>query len=225
MTAEKCTATSKQTGKRCGAWPVPGSTVCGWHGGRAPQAQAAAVRRLDEQKARRLADRLGLVGDDDSTADELLMEEVRRCAQLVRFFEQRVVELDSDHVQGTPHGLVWGQTEEQVEDTTAGQFPGTTTKTTQTAQPSIWYALYASERDRLIKATTAAQKAGIDERRVALAESQGALVAQVLRRVLEGVLDALLAAGMEARFRDVWQAAVAEVAPRELRALVTGAAA
>jgi hypothetical protein len=32
---EKCKATSKRTGKRCGAWPVEGRTVCKWHGGRA----------------------------------------------------------------------------------------------------------------------------------------------------------------------------------------------
>lgn len=30
---ERCTATSRRTGKRCGQWPVQGRTVCKWHGG------------------------------------------------------------------------------------------------------------------------------------------------------------------------------------------------
>jgi len=52
---EKCTATSKQSGKRCGHWPVPGATVCKWHGGGAPQVRAAAERRVQEQQALALA--------------------------------------------------------------------------------------------------------------------------------------------------------------------------
>lgn len=47
----KCTAHSKRTGKPCGHYPVPGATVCKWHGGAAPQVIAAAERRLQEQRA------------------------------------------------------------------------------------------------------------------------------------------------------------------------------
>ena len=38
--AKKCTATSKRTGKRCGAWAVPGRDVCHWHGGKSPRGLA-----------------------------------------------------------------------------------------------------------------------------------------------------------------------------------------
>lgn len=44
----QCTATSRRTGQRCGANAVPGATVCGWHGGRAPQVQRSARLRLLE---------------------------------------------------------------------------------------------------------------------------------------------------------------------------------
>lgn len=37
MSAAKCTATSKRTGKRCGANAVKGRTVCYHHGGRTPR--------------------------------------------------------------------------------------------------------------------------------------------------------------------------------------------
>lgn len=43
-----CTATAKQTGKRCTQIPPPGMTVCRFHGGAAPQVVAAAQRRLME---------------------------------------------------------------------------------------------------------------------------------------------------------------------------------
>ena len=52
---EKCTATAKQTGKRCGRWPVPGAAVCVMHGGKAPQVRDKAVQRLQEQAALALA--------------------------------------------------------------------------------------------------------------------------------------------------------------------------
>ena len=44
-----CTATSKGTGKRCGNPPLPGTTVCKYHGGKAPQVIAASGRRIPEE--------------------------------------------------------------------------------------------------------------------------------------------------------------------------------
>lgn len=45
---KKCSATSKQSGKRCGRWAIPGGTVCPMHGGKAPQVAAKAEQRLSE---------------------------------------------------------------------------------------------------------------------------------------------------------------------------------
>lgn len=55
---------------------------------------------------------------------------------------------------------------------------------TQEAGPSVWLTLYMRERDHLVKVCTQAIKAGIEERRVRLAEQQGALVAGVIRLIL-----------------------------------------
>jgi len=40
-----CTATNRQ-GKRCGRYPIPGGTVCKFHGGGAPQVKRKAEERL-----------------------------------------------------------------------------------------------------------------------------------------------------------------------------------
>ena len=45
-TSRKCHATSKQTGRQCGAWAIRGGSVCRYHGGLAPQVIAKAEDRL-----------------------------------------------------------------------------------------------------------------------------------------------------------------------------------
>lgn len=47
----RCRATSRQTGRRCRRFPVPGATVCAMHGGAAPAVRAAAERRRAEAEA------------------------------------------------------------------------------------------------------------------------------------------------------------------------------
>lgn len=47
-TRRQCTATSRTTGNRCGQRPIPGGTVCRYHGGAAPQVQRSARGRLAE---------------------------------------------------------------------------------------------------------------------------------------------------------------------------------
>lgn len=209
MGDRQCTARSKQSGERCKRAPIPGGTVCVMHGGKSPVVAAAAARRQEEEGARRQAARLGL--SRDVAPGEALLEEVRRCAGLVDFFEQRVVELHEtdEAVEGQRSALVWGVTEET--DTSGGPMAGTATKSE--AAPSVWYVLWTQERDRLVKASTAALKAGVEERRVRLAEQQGALVAAVIRRVLERL-------GLSVE----QQALVGTVVPEELRALAAGAA-
>jgi hypothetical protein len=42
----RCSARSKQSGRRCKRHPIPGGTVCVMHGGKAPQVQQSARDRI-----------------------------------------------------------------------------------------------------------------------------------------------------------------------------------
>lgn len=50
----RCTATSKQTGNRCGQRPAPGTTVCRFHGASTPNVQVKAAETLLRREATRL---------------------------------------------------------------------------------------------------------------------------------------------------------------------------
>ena len=187
----KCKATAKGTGQRCQAWAMAGSEVCRVHGGRAPQVKAAAARRLAAQAAEQAVRTLGLAADISPT--EALLEEVRWTAGHVAWLRGRVQELaeepthrrvtfdgeDEDLLEtpGQRGALTWGTTKVKTGGDDAG--------TTQEAKPSIWYELYARERTHLIRVCDAAIRAGVEERRVRLAEQQGDLLALAVRRILE----------------------------------------
>lgn len=55
----------------------------------------------------------------------------------------------------------------------------------KTQIPSPWLVLLNEERDRLVRYAKTAADAGVAEREIELAEQQGAMVAVVLRRVLD----------------------------------------
>ena len=186
----KCKA-RKQDGTQCGAWPIRGAEVCRVHGGRAPQVKAAAARRLAAQAAEQAVRTLGLAVDVSPT--EALLEEVRWTAGHVAWLRSRVQELaeepthrrvsfdgeDEDLLEtpGQRGALTWGTTKVKTGGDDAG--------TTQEAKPSLWYELYARERAHLIRVCSEAIRAGVEERRVRLAEQQGDLLALAIRRILE----------------------------------------
>lgn len=191
----KCKARSSTTGKQCGRWPSKGQLVCAFHGGNAPRAKAAAQRRMAEEKAREALETYGR--PIDTTPTEALLEEVRWTAGHVQWLRDRVRDLEQAAV-------TWGMTE-QVEKS-AGEFPGV--DTTHAAAPNVWVDLYARERRHLLDVCKAAIQAGVEERRVRLAEQQGSLLADVIRRILG---DLELTQDQQAR--------VPEVVPRHLRAV------
>lgn len=65
MANEQCTATAKSTGNRCAQTAEPGTTVCRFHGGKAPQVQAKAAERVVEQQVRRSLARLDVPPVED----------------------------------------------------------------------------------------------------------------------------------------------------------------
>lgn len=169
----KCTGTSKQSGKRCKRDPAIGLDKCAIHCGlsKAERARITAAF-LAEQEARRAVVTYGL--PRDISPSDALLEEVRYTAGHVAWLRGKVAELEQND-------LVWGVTEET--DTQASEFPGT--NTTRAAKPNVWVQLYREERKHLVDVTKAAISAGIEERRVKLAEAQGTLLNSVIRRILD----------------------------------------
>jgi hypothetical protein len=95
----------------------------------------------------------------------------------VEWLRARIQDLEAER-------LVWGKTKE--EDHQATEFPGI--NVTEAAAINVWADLYFRERRHLVDVCAAALKAGVEERFVKLAESQGALLASVIKAIL-GDLD------------------------------------
>ncbi|GLU58590.1 hypothetical protein [Paenarthrobacter ureafaciens] len=196
-----CGAKNKKS-EPCGLSPAAGATRCGRHGGNSPQAKRAAERRVAEEKAKKELERgvrtLGLPFDIDP--GKALLDEIHWTAGHVAWLREKVQELQDEE-------LVWGKTQT---DTGIGP-QGPVDTTTEKAGPSVWYELYLKERDHLAKVCALALRAGIEERKVKLAESQGALVAEAIRRILAAL-----------NLSPAQQAMVPEIVPQQLRLLAGG---
>lgn len=184
-------------GQRCTGWAMQGQNVCGFHGGQAPQNKAAAKKRMIEEKARRLVDTYGV--KVQTTATEALLEEVQWTAGHVAWLRERVQEIETA-AGGGESALVWGVTRRKSGGEDWGE--------TEEAAPSIWLKLYQQERTHLVRVCAEAIKAGIEERRVRLAEQQGELVAAAIKRILD-----------ELHLTREQLERVPEIVPRHLRAI------
>lgn len=197
----RCWGSSKSSGGQCRKWAMQGQNVCELHGGKAPQNIAKAKARIAEAKAKRLVAIYGC--KVETTATAALLEEVQWTAGHVAWLRERIQQLEGDALvdEGNgQHPLIWGVTREK----TGGEDYGITYE----AEPNVWLKLYQQERTHLVKVCEAAIRAGIEERRVQLAESQGALVAGAIRKILGDL-----------QLTPEQQARVSQVVPRHLRAL------
>lgn len=186
--AEKRKCSGRRTnGEECRKPPMKGQRVCATHGGSSPQAKAAAERRIQTAKAAGAVETFGLPREVDPR--DALLEEVYRSAGAVDWLTSKVRELQSEDV-------VWGKAEESADDVK------------YKAGVNVWVQLLSSERKHLVEVCKTAVAAGLEERRVRLAESQGAMLAGVIRQIL-GDLE----------LSPEQQAKVPEVVPRHLRAI------
>lgn len=197
--AELCGAKAKSTGKPCTRPAVKGASRCRFHGGAAPQVKAAAERRIQTAVAEKAVATFGLPREIDPR--DALLEEVYRTAGAVDWLHQQVQALQAEQV-------VWGKTE--AVEKQAGEFPGVDTK--HAAEVNVWVQLWRAERAHLVKVAKEAIGAGLEERKVRLAEQQGAMLASVIKAIL-GDLD----------LTPEQQTKVATVVPMRLRAVADAA--
>lgn len=186
----------RRDGQPCAQYRMNGQMVCKMHGGKNPAALAKAAARVAEQRAAAEVARLGVRKDVHPA--EVLLDLVHWTAGEVDYWRQRVAQIeDAD--------LTWG--------TTRVKEGGDDRGTTHEAKPHVAYSMLERSSDRLAQYAAAALKAGVDERRVRLAETQGALVADVIRRILTRL-----------QLTEDQAVLVNTVVPEELRALAKHAA-
>lgn len=135
----------------------PGIGRCKRHGGSTPLYQ----QRVQKLKAAQAVEQYGLsVEVDPHTA---LEEELARTAGHVYWLRGQVGDLDPDNMYGPVGGGPQA-------------IPST--------EAHIWIRLYQEERDRLVKVAKTCIDAGIEERRVRIAEQQGQLIATAIKGIL-----------------------------------------
>lgn len=200
-----CTGKCK-SGKTCGGPAVTGADKCRMHLGVKARPVIDAARA--ETRAHKLVTIYGR--KIETTALKALLDEVQWTAGHVAWLRGKVQEIEAaaavpdedqdEHAAPTANSLVWGITKRK----SGGDDWGTT----EEAAPNIWLRLYQAERNHLVKVCAEAIKAGLDERMVRLAENQGALLAQVIRAILDDL-----------NLSPAQQALVSTVVPRHLRSV------
>lgn len=160
----KCGATKRQGEGTCtqaAGWGTdhPGIGRCKLHGGGTQSHTQAAV----VTQARRDVVLFGARRDVHPA--EALLELVQWTAGEVDYWRGRVSALDEE-------ALTWGVTKVKEEGHDKG--------TTYEAKPNIAYVMLRDASDRLEKYASSALKAGVDERRVRIAEQQGTQLLGVL---------------------------------------------
>lgn len=180
----KCGARTRAGGvcRRPAGWGTDhlGAGRCSSHTGSTRNGRKAAQKEIARQEVARFA----LPREVDPSV--ALLEEVHRTAGWVAWLTARV--------------------EERV--TELGDVKALFQTTASDRRASEWVQLLADERKHLAAVTSAAIRAGIEERRVRLAEQQGDLLAGVIRAILDDL-------GLSREQR----ALVPEVVPRHLRSL------
>ncbi len=191
---ERC-AGHRGDGAPCGKRPIRGGTVCATHGGSAPQVKAAAARRLEERALEgSIGQLIELHRPDlvDVDPHQALLEVVADTYAWRKALWLLVGDLVAkgghsfamvgegtadgrlalEYVPADPAGL-WGPDHQG------------------NAKPHVLVGMLHAATDEHLKACKYAIDAGIEERRVRLAEGTAEAIAGVLRAMAAGVLELL----------------------------------
>ncbi len=141
-----------------------------WQAEKETSKAGAQVQKLRQEVAKRVEFLGKPVPTDPHTA---LLDEVQRSAGTVEWLREKMVEmaLELEQKKDLPHIQEDGTQYHPGSDSLLVQW---TLKDGQ--KPSAWMQLYQEERAHLLRACTAAIKAGVAERRVQIAEQQGQLI-------------------------------------------------
>lgn len=186
---ERCHA-HKQNGEPCGQPPMRGSTVCRKHGGKAPQVMAKAAERTTELEVREAANRLGVPIEVDP--GEALLAMVYEAAGNVAFYRSLIQDLPahpvlvadedpSEELEPQPHGGALKRRHDGWALIRQGIYGPDHLGDQRT---HVLVQMYDAERDRLAQVSALAIKAGIDERRLALAEADVARLFDAVIRAM-----------------------------------------
>lgn len=172
--------------------PHKGIGFCCFHMGNTKSHLEAGQRGL----AQRAAATLGLKIEGDP--GEILLQELWETASNVAFYRQLVQQLGEHSYKAQTVQIEGGPEDgEEVRVEAVEGLVGPTYHqsgiATGESKPHIFVVLYGQERDRLTKVATEALKAGVEERRVRVAEDDSAhiLSAQVAALVAMGLGDRL----------------------------------
>lgn len=165
----------KRDNNPCGAPPIAGGTRCKKHGAAAPAVQAKARERVIEDNARGILGRIDPNVPQENPV-EMLVTLIRNKGAEVSWLRGKVQALQDDD-------LIWNKVEHREGTGPEGPIDVDTYK----AEQSVWWKLLREAENQLANWITAALKAGVEERKVRVAESQGALVAGAIKQILDAL--------------------------------------
>lgn len=184
----KCGANGR-AGKPCGRPAGWGTDHVGWgackhHSGSTKNGRRHAARLQAEAEAAAFSQRFAELEPDDEPHD-VLLRMVRLTNGLVSFYGRKYRELLADRGEDA---LAVAEERERVWTGGGESGGGEETTRSNTVVLHVWGRLYHEAIDRAAKTAKLALDAGVEERRVRLAEQWGDELADVLRAVL-GDLD------------------------------------
>lgn len=155
-TAPQCTKTAKSTGQRCGRPEVPGTGVCRFHGGAAPQVRAKGMERVVEAEARKTFGRMSEHAEPVSNPFDALARTVGEVIAWKDFCAARIGDLE--HLRSTDE-----KGAEQID---------------------AMVALFERSLDRAVGALATISKLGIEERLARVNERQADAVVRAVDAAL-----------------------------------------
>ncbi|MFI7628421.1 hypothetical protein [Microbispora rosea] len=209
----RCTGTAKSTGERCKKPPLPGATVCKTHGGGAPQVIRKAAERVAEQEALKIMEKYEPQAPPVEDPITALLGLAGEITHFKNFLGARVSEMRAQE---------WRFTDDKGAEQLRAEI-----------------ALYERALDRTARVLSDLVKLKLEERQVRVAEQQGVMLAEVIRRTADALLLAVvglltetaagsgaagerLAAGLDAAVRAAWPGWLSTIVPREISAVTSG---